>query len=589
MLKIFLCFAMLVFLLEIAFYGFFSVTSQMFVLNKSKQLSAVAMDNTRQKVQQLFKQLSDGMGEMTFSLAFTKALREDPPARTAARQLEAARQAGEAIGLAFAGFTADGLNVSVLGNNGDYFSTYLHRTQTGELLRTRYEGLVQKNAYVWLTAETVERGLFINSLGSRDGPYLTLLAPLQASVSSRPLGFAMVHFNWGNFQSLLREQRWSGDSTLLIYDVQQMTPLFSLGRREELPDMTFILEGASKAGQTVLTAQDGGDYLVNYARYDSPQVCLVEAVPFSALLTDLESLKISMFWCIGVTMLITVLVVVLLYQKSSRPLKALNEAIQQVDKGNFTVSITQTSEDDIGIVCQNFERMSRHIDHLFQCLQDERNEAVRLELEALQMQMRPHFLLNALNSIRWMAVVSQADNVADMVVALSNLLRMVIQNEQRVITVRQELAIVQDYTLIQKRRFGSAFTLEIQLPPDLMDLEIPKFSLQPIVENAILHGVDQSDMNGKIRITGRRAGEDLQLQVTDNGRGMTDRQLAQLKERIRHATDADTTGIGFINVHQRLRITYGAGYGLEINSAPGAGTTVTLLLPAIDKEDAADV
>ena len=122
-----------------------------------------------------------------------------------------------------------------------------------------------------------------------------------------------------------------------------------------------------------------------------------------------------------------------------------------------------------------------------------------------------------------------------------------------------------------------------------MELEIPKFSLQPIVENAILHGVDQSDMNGKIRITGRRAGEDLQLQVTDNGRGMTDRQLAQLKERIRHATDADTTGIGFINVHQRLRITYGAGYGLEINSAPGAGTTVTLLLPAIDKEDAADV
>jgi len=587
LMKIFLGFSMLIMIIGVAFYLFCAISTRNFVLNKSKQLVSGNMMNICQTTKETISQVKDGVGTLVFSKVLTSALKDDPQDRDGARKLEVSREANEAIRLAFSGYLSNGLNVSVVGYNGDFFSNYyLQKTEVGEAIKEKYGKYVRKNVYTWLTNENIVDVIQIQRIGNystQNGYQLTLIAPVQVNVSSQPLGFVIAQFDWEYFRTIFRDQLWSKESMLLIKDKLNNNVLFSMGNN--LDTKTFVsADFGDEEGQMTIQGEKNEEYLLHYATFASPEIQLMEVVPVSTLMNDWGGLRTSFILCIIIGLIIMAISVIGLYGKYSRPIKSLNEAIQQVDRGDYNVSIKQTSNDDIGMICRNFEKMSHHIASLNKSLDEKRNEKIRLEVEALQIQMRPHFLLNALNTIRWMAVVSQADNVADMVVALSNFLRMAIQTKQTMITIEQELEIVQNYTLIQRRRFGSAFKLEYDVAPEILQLTIPRFTIQPIVENAILHGIDQNNTESRILLRGVQEGSDVCIVISDNGQGMTENQLNEIRRKIHDTGISETSGIGLINVHQRLKMAYGENYGITIDSKDKAGTTVTIRLPSVGGE-----
>lgn len=203
-----------------------------------------------------------------------------------------------------------------------------------------------------------------------------------------------------------------------------------------------------------------------------------------------------------------------------------------------------------------------------------------VELSLLQSQINPHFLYNTLDSIRWMAVIQGSKNIEQTTKALIRLLRNTAKGLGDKIPLRDELSLVADYVHIQQVRYVEIFDYLCTVPKELMDCLIVKFTLQPIVENAILHGIEPTGRFGQITINAHAEGDSLFLTVEDNGAGMTREELEQLTASMSAKPDPNSmNGIGVSNVDTRLKFQYGEGYGLTYESAPDQFTRVTIHIP----------
>ena len=211
-----------------------------------------------------------------------------------------------------------------------------------------------------------------------------------------------------------------------------------------------------------------------------------------------------------------------------------------------------------------------------------------LEYQILQSQINPHFLYNTLNSIKWMATIQNATGIADMTTALARLLKSVSKNTASVVPLKAELDLVKDYFLIQQYRYGGGITLDFQIESeDLYDCEIHRFTLQPIIENALFHGIEPKGTAGDITVTVKsldnQGKKDLEIRVTDNGVGMTSEMIRDiLSNRQENSGKTDFfRHVGISNVNQRIRYDYGPRYGITIESCPGSFTTMIILQPYI--------
>lgn len=200
------------------------------------------------------------------------------------------------------------------------------------------------------------------------------------------------------------------------------------------------------------------------------------------------------------------------------------------------------------------------------------------ELKTLQSQINPHFLLNALNTIFMMALMEEAEETQKLIRALAGLLKNNLQKERKMTTLREELAVIDDYLFIQKTRFGDRLQVEKKIDPALLEMEVPQLILQPLVENAVMHGIEPKEDPGLLKMAGWREGELVYFSIEDDGVGMTEKRLQEVR-RCLSDIDGDCENMGLFNVHKRCRLLYGAGFGLTLQSVPGLGTRVLLVLP----------
>jgi two-component system sensor histidine kinase YesM len=205
----------------------------------------------------------------------------------------------------------------------------------------------------------------------------------------------------------------------------------------------------------------------------------------------------------------------------------------------------------------------------------EQEQLHRSELKTLNAQINPHFLYNTLDSVVWLAQSGDEKRVVQMVLALSKYFRLSLSGAKDFITVGEELQQVENYLIIQKMRFGDSFTYQITCENGVRSAKTPKIVLQPIVENAIVHGVGTLSEGGKILIEAHRSGRELEFSVRDNGCGIKPDVLAHILER----NPSSRSGIGLKNVHQRIRLACGQEYGLKVESELDEGTTVRVRLP----------
>jgi ligand-binding sensor protein/anti-sigma regulatory factor (Ser/Thr protein kinase) len=203
-----------------------------------------------------------------------------------------------------------------------------------------------------------------------------------------------------------------------------------------------------------------------------------------------------------------------------------------------------------------------------------------LELKALQSQVNPHFLFNTLNAVIKQAFLENAELTQEIVYALSKLLRYNLRRINQMVPLREEIGSIRDYLFIQKTRFGDHITFSIGIPEELMEVRVPLMMLQPLVENAIVHGIEPKIESGHVAIRGLREGQDVVIEVADTGIGMSEERLREVLAMDGTVSGkGHTTGIGIANVHKRLQHQFGPQYGLTLESREGQGTTVRVRVP----------
>ena len=261
------------------------------------------------------------------------------------------------------------------------------------------------------------------------------------------------------------------------------------------------------------------------------------------------------------------------------PLVQLTGTMKQFGQGDFNVRSQIESKDEIGTLSDTFNRMADQIQELLDEVYEQQILRQKAQMQSLQMQINPHFLYNTLDTMNWMARMRGVEEVGDIAYALGNLMRFALKADD-IIPLARELQAVEYYIQIQEYRYGDRLRAEINIPEELYRFEVPKLLIQPILENAIVHGIEDKMEDARIWVRGRLENGQLCLTISDNGCGIPQEKIAEILSEEEQAENVKR-GIGLRNVQKRLVLRYGESCGIHIRSQVGRGTEVELRLTAV--------
>ncbi|WP_410496892.1 sensor histidine kinase [Cellulosilyticum sp. ST5] len=269
------------------------------------------------------------------------------------------------------------------------------------------------------------------------------------------------------------------------------------------------------------------------------------------------------------------------------PINRLVHSIKKVEEENVHQEVIVDREDELGYLSKCFNKMSKEIDNLLNRVYKEELTRREAELKALQAQINPHFLFNTLESINWMAQLNNVPEIRDMVTSLGALIEASIGKGSPMVPLSKELKYIDSYLLIMKNRYGERLSYESDIDTSLLGQEVPKLILQPLIENAIYHGIDKMRKKGTIKLTIRREDETIYIEIMDNGKGMLPEEVEDLNQKFKEDRDDYILGdnrksIGLANVNGRVKLFFGKDYGLQIESEYETYTKMKLYLPIRD-------
>lgn len=266
----------------------------------------------------------------------------------------------------------------------------------------------------------------------------------------------------------------------------------------------------------------------------------------------------------------------------TRPLRRLTEVTEQVAKGNLDVRSDVNTGDEVSRLGDSMNTMIDKINELLVQVKKEQMRLRKAEFELLQSQINPHFLYNTLDAIVWLAEAGEQKKVVDMVGSLSEFFRISLNQGKDIVTIKDELQHVRSYLEIQQVRYQDILKYEIDVPQELEKYLVPKITIQPLVENALYHGIKNKRGVGKIIITGRKEDSGFTLKVEDNGIGITEERMEQITNGILHKETEGSGIFGLYNVNERIRLNFGEEYGVFLQSTYKEGTSVEVRLPYLE-------
>lgn len=463
-------------------------------------------------------------------------------------------------------------NIGIIGEDGRYL---INNTDT---VINPYAGYEKTEWYrKALLGEEVITSSHVQNVVSDEFPWVVTLS---REISGRAGDEGAVLFVDLNFSSIshLCEKTNLGDKGYvfitddagnLIYHPKQRLIYSGLWEEEFTPDM--LAEG------DVVFSRDG-QKLYTISKSEITGWTMVGVTYLEEMMSRTNRLR-NLFYLMAIVLVgVALMLSVFLTDMVTMPLRKLRETMKVVEGGNFDVEIEEPDTgDEISDLFRSFRSMILKIRELIEQNTAEQREKRKSELNALQAQINPHFLYNTLDSIIWMAEGGNRKDVVLMTSSLAKLLRKSISNKNEMVTLEEEIEYTRSYLTIQKMRYVDKLEYEIDVEPAVMRMEIVKLIIQPLVENAIYHGIKYKEGKGLIRITGGFEEDQIVLRVSDNGVGMTEEELSHVfDERV---TDTRKNGVGVLNVHRRIRLYYGGEYGLSFESTKGEGTCVSIHLP----------
>ena len=329
---------------------------------------------------------------------------------------------------------------------------------------------------------------------------------------------------------------------------------------------------------TVLTGTGNNGKLYSISRSDKTGWTVVDCTNVRELLSKSRQAQ-SIYVLTAVVLVIVALLFSRFMARSiTLPIQKLRDSMKKVQEGDFSVSdVVVDSRNEIGSLTKSFDVMTHRIQELMEQNVHEQEQKRKSELKALQSQINPHFLYNTLDSIIWMAEGKKNEEVVLMTASLARLLRQSISNEDEVVPIANEVEYARGYLTIQKMRYKDKLEFQIDVDPSILHIPLIKLVLQPIIENAIYHGLKYKESKGLLIIKGFPKDGNAVLQVIDDGVGMDEETLAHIYDR--HKVNYHSNGVGVYNVQKRLKLYYGEDYGITYESVVGKGTTATITIP----------
>ncbi len=301
---------------------------------------------------------------------------------------------------------------------------------------------------------------------------------------------------------------------------------------------------------------------------------IVSVLPYSRLLAAIgQDKNIRILVLTGTGMLVVAMMFsVFISKKIVTPLRRLKDRINALGAGRLDALVESHVGDELWELDKSYNDMVARINDLIEKNNREKEKQREMELTALQAEINPHFLYNTLDAIGWIARMKREPDIVKLVTELSSFFRLSLHKGDKFITLEEEIRLVQSFVVIEQMLSPGKFEVEYHIPEEIRSVKMLKIVLQPIVENSIKHGVGEKKGRGKIVVSGRRDGDNVRLEVTDDGVGFDPGQVdAETKTSVRRS------GYGLKNVDERIRLEYGPGYGLSIESRVGVGTRVTVL------------
>lgn len=329
------------------------------------------------------------------------------------------------------------------------------------------------------------------------------------------------------------------------------------------------------------------EMLVSYVLLEDPNWKIVYHIPIKELYKEMDTLKRWMLIIVVYGLIILSVLSILTSVDIITPINRLVEGMKKVERGNKHEDVELNRDDELGYLSESFNRMSKKIDYLVNRIYKEEIALKEAEIKALQAQINPHFLFNTLENINWMAQLNGVPEISETVSALAKLIDGSIGRGNRTITFREELEYIDNYMTVLKNRYENRLEVIKTLDEGLMEVKIPRLLIQPLVENAVKHGIGKSRRKGIIKLDAYREKGHIVFEVADNGMGMTQEELESLNLRLKKDTQilevdsaaAARKSIGLENVNRRIKLLYGSSYGVEIESSYDEYTRVTVRIP----------
>lgn len=415
-----------------------------------------------------------------------------------------------------------------------------------------------------------------------DGYMIPAVRPVYSYLRRENVGWVLIAIDSDLLLEYMKRYASYEDSEVVIFnrDGQILAHKDTARIGSRLVNIADVLAQTGESGQGTLEWEGGeGGRPATYYRSGTTGWYILQTLS----ITEIEEQKRVFYNIIFLTVLALIVLGTFLSAflggHINQPIRKINAKVKQIAGGDFSRLEEIESDDEIGEIGKGINRMSEDIrDHMDQAVRDEKAKR-ELELRVLQTQVNPHFLYNTLNSIKWMATIQKNTGIGEMATALSRLLRNMAKGVSAEIPLREELSLVEDYVLIQQFRYSGQFNVRYEVDENVLDCRIIKFTLQPIVENAIFHGIAPKNRLGTIVIrAGRRDGE-VHLSVRDNGVGIAPEAVNDILSNTAIHSGDSLNSIGVANVNERIRMSYGEQYGLAIRSFPEEGTEVAITIP----------
>ena len=284
---------------------------------------------------------------------------------------------------------------------------------------------------------------------------------------------------------------------------------------------------------------------------------------------------------IGVLIIVVAVSAVMIVSGIIQPISQLNQATEKIAQGDFNARAQADSEDEVAELAVSFNKMAGSMQSLIDKVKEDERKMRKADLRLLQEQIQPHFLYNTLDTIVWLIESNEPDEAVTMVVTLSDFFREILSKGKEFISIKEEEKHISSYLQIQEMRYRDILEYDIQLDQVIYKYQILKLTLQPVVENALYHGIKYKRAKGCIHIHGEKEGDIIRLTVRDDGVGMDEEELEQLRQQNEQPCHETEKGFGLANVNERIHMYFGPEYGMKIQSQKGKGTTVEIVIPAI--------